>query len=345
MSVTGTFPREALWHQFGAAADMLENAIVACPDALWGDRSKQPEYWYIAYHTLFFLDYYLSDTADGFHPPAPFGLEELDPAGVLPERVFTKDELLEYLRHGREKCRALIESLTDETAGEIRRFNNKDWTVLEWLVVTIRHVQHHTAQLNLILRQQTNAAPRWVASAARTPEGDGPAAIAAGTWRVLLWHHFGGAIDMLENAITACPDALWADRTRRPEFWYAAYHTLFFLDLYLSDSPDGFAPPAPFTLDELENDTLPERPYGKDELLGYLEHGRDKCRAVLGALTDEKLREVHRWWTREFSVLENLIYNMRHVQHHAAQLNLILRQQTDSAPNWVGRTTRTLAGG
>lgn len=28
-----------LWQQFGAAIDMLENALRACPDALWGDRS------------------------------------------------------------------------------------------------------------------------------------------------------------------------------------------------------------------------------------------------------------------------------------------------------------------
>jgi hypothetical protein len=33
-----------------------------------------------------------------------------------------------------------------------------------------------------------------------------------------------------------------------------------------------------------------------------------------------------------------MLYNLRHVQHHAAQLNLILRQVTDSAPDWVGRT-------
>jgi uncharacterized damage-inducible protein DinB len=28
---------------------------------------------------------------------------------------------------------------------------------------------------------------------------------------------------------------------------------------------------------------------------------------------------------------------MRHVQHHAAQLNLMLRQATDSAPDWISR--------
>ncbi|HEX2078427.1 MAG TPA: DinB family protein [Longimicrobium sp.] len=158
-----------------------------------------------------------------------------------------------------------------------------------------------------------------------------------------LWQQFGAAIDMLENAIVACPDDLWSDRTQLPEFWYVAFHTLFFLDLYLSGSPDGFAPPAPFTLDELDDrGIMPERPYRKDELLPYLEHGREKCRAVIAALTDEKLYASQRWWTREMSGLEVLMYNMRHVQHHAAQLNLILRQQTDSAPRWVARTQHGL---
>ncbi len=76
--------REVLWGQFGGAIDMLENAIRACPDALWGDRDCKPEFWYLAYHTLFFLDLYLHDAVDGFAPPAPFTLDELDPSGKCP---------------------------------------------------------------------------------------------------------------------------------------------------------------------------------------------------------------------------------------------------------------------
>jgi len=38
------------------------------------------------------------------------------------------------------------------------------------------------------------------------------------------------------------------------------------------------------------------------------------------------------------------LYNLRHVQHHAAQLNLILRQTIDSAPPWVGRAKLALEG-
>src|SRR3954470_15908362 len=110
--------RTGIWHQFGAAIDMLDNAILACPEELWGDRTQEQEYWYVTYHALFWLDLYLSGSVEGFAPPAPFNLDELDPAGVLPERVYTKVELRTYLHYGRQKCRATIGSLTDEKAHE-----------------------------------------------------------------------------------------------------------------------------------------------------------------------------------------------------------------------------------
>jgi uncharacterized damage-inducible protein DinB len=40
---------------------------------------------------------------------------------------------------------------------------------------------------------------------------------------------------------------------------------------------------------------------------------------------------------REMNNGELLLYNMRHVQHHAAQLNMRLRQTIDSAPDWVSK--------
>ena len=161
------------------------------------------------------------------------------------------------------------------------------------------------------------------------------------TLRPILWQQFGTAIDMLENSLIACPDELWSDRSQRPEFWYVVYHTLFWLDLYLSDSIEGFSPPEPFTLDELDPaGLLPERPYTKDELRTYLEHSRKKCRAKIEALTDEKARKRCIFGWGEVSVAELLLYNMRHVQHSAAQLNLILRQTTDSAPRWVAKTKK-----
>jgi hypothetical protein len=154
--------REIFWNQFGAAIDMLENAIVACTDELWNTKD---EFWYKAYHTLFYLDYYLTVDPQGFEPPAPFTLSEFDPSGILPDQVYSKDDLLNYLGHCRNKCHALIGTLTALKA-EKRWINEyRNYSILEILIYNMRHVQHHTAQLNLILRQGINDAPRWVSQA------------------------------------------------------------------------------------------------------------------------------------------------------------------------------------
>jgi len=163
------------------------------------------------------------------------------------------------------------------------------------------------------------------------------------TWKTLFWQQFGASIDMLENAMRACPEAVWGDRSQRPEFWYVAFHTLFYLDCYLSESEAKFSPPAPFTLDELdERGLLPERVYTKDELQKYLEHGRAKCGATIAVMTEEQANRRCGFSWLDLSVAELLLYNMRHVQHHTGQLNLILRQKTDSAPRWVRKTAKDL---
>jgi hypothetical protein len=160
-----SFLKPIIRQQFGASIEMLENALVACPDELWGDPSQQPGYWYLVYHTLFWLDLYLSGAVEGFMPPAPFTLDELDPAGLMPDRVYAKDELQTYLWHCRRKCRAAIERLTDEKANELSVFGWGEVSFAELLLYNMRHVQHHAAQLNLILRRKTDSAPGWVAKA------------------------------------------------------------------------------------------------------------------------------------------------------------------------------------
>jgi hypothetical protein len=163
------------------------------------------------------------------------------------------------------------------------------------------------------------------------------------TFRKILWQQFGAAIQMLENAMHDCPEEVWSDQIDFHEFWYISYHTLFWLDFYLSDSPETFAPRPEFGIEEAEADeTLPERVYSKPELLSYLEFAREKCCARIAGLTDETARQRFVLPHRAFSHLELLLYNMRHVQHHAAQLNLFLRQHGAQPPRWVSRADPTL---
>jgi hypothetical protein len=149
----------------------------------------------------------------------------------------------------------------------------------------------------------------------------------------ILWRQFGASIDMLKNAIILCPTEFWNTETK---FWYNAYHCLFFLDYYLTLEPINFAPPKPFTLSEFE-DRMPDSVYSKDELLTYLQFCRKKCHCLIGGMTDEISKS---FWTNEsktmsYNIIEILLYNMRHVQHHSAQLNLLLRQEINNAPEWV----------
>jgi hypothetical protein len=155
--------RVTLWRQLGATIAMVENAIRACPDALWQDQDRFPQYWAMVYHVLFFLEYYHADSQEDFRPPEPFSLCELDPRGVLPERVYTKDEMLGYAEHCRKRLRHVVETVDLDAPRTFGRFES---TNLEGLLHTTRHVQHHAAQLNLMLRQVTcEDAPRWVGAA------------------------------------------------------------------------------------------------------------------------------------------------------------------------------------
>lgn len=160
-------------------------------------------------------------------------------------------------------------------------------------------------------------------------------------WRSAIRQQSHAAIDMLANAIEACPDSVWSGQGRGA-FWYLAFHTLFFLDLYLSEEDESrFHPPPPFGLTELEDEVVvPEPAYGKNELLGYLEHCRKKLDAVMAGMTEAWAASPCPFDYRKMSNGELLLYNMRHVQHHAAQLNLRLRQTTDSAPDWVSKGGR-----
>ena len=153
--------KETLWKQFGACIDMLENAIVMCPDELWDTKEQ---FWYSSYHCLFFLDYYLTIDPAKYVSPKPFTNSEFE--GKLPERIYTKDELLSYLRASREKCHKLISDLTTDEILNMRWVNQyRNYSVFEMLLYNMRHVQHHSAQLNQLLRQKMNNAPAWVAQA------------------------------------------------------------------------------------------------------------------------------------------------------------------------------------
>jgi hypothetical protein len=164
----------------------------------------------------------------------------------------------------------------------------------------------------------------------------------------MLWRQFGAAIDMFGEVLRDCPDEIWEKRLweDKPDqwvaagfgaFWYLCYHTLFWLDLYLSGAEEGFAPPAPFDLVEMEAGEVLPRTYTRAELLGYLETCRQKCQEIIGAMSTEQAYRLCRFPWGELPFAELQLYNLRHVMEHGAQLRMFLGQQAGKSTTWVAR--------
>lgn len=155
-----------VWQQFGAAIDMLNDAISLCPGQLWTavlwkdpDEVAYGQFWFVAYHTLFWLDLFLTGSSKGFTPPAPFI------RGALPQKPYTKDQIQTYLDQCRKKCQATIEALTDEKARQRCRFEWMEVSFLELQLYSMRHVQEHASQLNLLLGQHDVMGLDWIPTA------------------------------------------------------------------------------------------------------------------------------------------------------------------------------------
>ncbi len=151
--------QKEIWSQFAATNQMLENAISICPQENWNDENQ---FWYISFHTLFYLDYYLTIEPANFSPPPPVGLSEFDPSGKLPSIVHSREELLEYLNYCNDKLKVNVLENPDKMLSSIWKNDYHSFSFLEMTLYNMRHVQHHVGQLNKLLRLFNCTPPRWV---------------------------------------------------------------------------------------------------------------------------------------------------------------------------------------
>ncbi len=172
-------------------------------------------------------------------------------------------------------------------------------------------------------------------------------------FRQVLWMNFAGAIDMLSGVISLCPQEIWA---KEKKLLLMAYHTSIFLDYYLSYPVRNFSPDLTYTINEPDqmpedaiDDVIPGRHYSKEEMLVWLTAVRAKCKNLILLSSEEQLKG--KWINDDeidlhglcpsivvnYSLLEIIFYNFRHVQHHVGQLNYILRQKAGVAADWVAQ--------
>lgn len=162
-------------------------------------------------------------------------------------------------------------------------------------------------------------------------------------FKTLIAHQFEAALCTLNACVDRCPEATWMTRVANYKFCQVVFHTLFFTDYYLGPNEEAFRR-QPFhrnneqffgDYEEFE-DRAPVRLYDKPPIYTYITHCRTKATEVIAAETDASLAARTGFKRRDISRAELYVYNIRHIQHHSAQLSLRLRLDTGDGVPWVG---------
>lgn len=162
--------KELISNQFQAALRTLDFCIQSCPEAAWDAPIANLAFCQVAFHTVFFADFYLGADEDEFRQQ-PFhrknpqffrDYEELEyrKQVLLYDRVAVKA----YLDHCRTKAAAVLAAETAATLGAPCGFPRRDFSRAELYVYTTRHIQHHSAQLALRLRLDHQVDTPWFGS-------------------------------------------------------------------------------------------------------------------------------------------------------------------------------------
>lgn len=156
---------------------------------------------------------------------------------------------------------------------------------------------------------------------------------------------YHASLAMLRKAVETCTDDLWDASVGRHPFWLIAYHGLYYADLYLVGNMDRFERPEFARKDEQYMSNLPHpphdaveigEPYTKEQILSFEDRCRKRVDEVVLAETPESLGVESEIEWIPFSRFELHLYNVRHIQHHVAQLSLELKFQTGTGVDWIG---------
>jgi len=162
----------------------------------------------------------------------------------------------------------------------------------------------------------------------------------------ILKSQYHAALAMLRETIERCPDDVWLSEQHKNSFWQVAYHALFFTHVYLQPNEAAFRywehsqkdvqNADAFAIESDPNSNLPllPKPYTKAEVLAYWNFCDQMVDRAVDALDLLSPESGFRWYKE--SKLEHQFINLRHIEHHTAQLADRLRSSNGIAIRWVG---------
>jgi hypothetical protein len=166
----GMVPTQAiiqmLENQYRASLNMLRQALEKVPPAQWNDDLYHNPNWQIIYHVLWGTHFYLSAGPEHYvpWPNAIPGAESLGGAaewenpGVAVQGVHSPQELLAFMDDIEAQLPTALAAL------DMQQDSGFEWypfSRLELHINSIRHIQHHTAQVIERLKAQGISGFPW----------------------------------------------------------------------------------------------------------------------------------------------------------------------------------------
>jgi hypothetical protein len=143
-------------------------------------------------------------------------------------------------------------------------------------------------------------------------------------------------IEMLRRSMNACPDDLWDARAGGPPVWEQLYHTIFWLHAWLRDWSRPLEYPTFHVREALDMRGVPARVVSRAEMRGYLDGAVTDCASFLSALTPESVQVPAEAFRKQWTPVDRILGQVRHVQHHVGYLNAVLRAGGSTPVAWVG---------
>lgn len=162
--------KQSVLAQFEAVLSTLRQCLVRCPEECWTENVGNFPFWHVAYHALYYGDFYATSDFESFQPQS-FHREHYNYFDKTPEPPHTapvvdipyeRDVLLGYVDHCRGKAARVMAAETAESLAGPSGFPWYKVTRAEFWLINQRHVYHHVAQLALMLRNKAGVAIDWI---------------------------------------------------------------------------------------------------------------------------------------------------------------------------------------
>ena len=160
-------------------------------------------------------------------------------------------------------------------------------------------------------------------------------------YRTAMAGQYEAALRTLMQCVEMCPTHLWNEPVAKNPFCECVFHALFYADLYLGQDVASLreqefhqSHPEIFRdYEELEN-REPKLLYDVEMITEYFKFVAEKMEFVVSSETEETLAQPVDFEWLEIRRIEMHPYNIRHIHHHAAQLILKLRLESEANPIW-----------